>query len=349
MPQKIEGAKSRFGGVLLSTIAVLIICGVTSLCAQAQTSKKIDQFGNINAEDAMARLDLFALELRSHPESRGIIVASNKAGSPRGAFLRLTYGYQNYLVNARGIEPARVRVIEENKRESNFELWTLPINQLSAVPERGTRPEPPAPELFDEIWIGPEAKCFSDLSIELYKLADVLRFLSEALRQHSQAKAWIVIHPSTRDSRTINLRAINRARQSLIKSGIKADRILTGVSSPRTGSCASVRVWLAPSSSMKTDEAGYYSQLMNEAESTQYTARRVEFSGNQHIRDNVLRKQFVQQEGDLFSRKLLDQSLKNFNNLGTLYPVTLNDIGARLDREEKLIDLTIYFRERRKR
>ena len=49
------------------------------------------------------------------------------------------------------------------------------------------------------------------------------------------------------------------------------------------------------------------------------------------------------------SLKFLDQGLKNFNSLGTLYPVTLSDVEARLDREEKLIDLTIYFRERRRR
>jgi hypothetical protein len=48
----------------------------------------------------------------------------------------------------------------------------------------------------------------------------------------------------------------------------------------------------------------------------------------------------------VLSLKLLDQSLQNFNSLGSLYPVTLKDVEARLDREEKLIDLTIYFRER---
>jgi len=344
MPRKTEASKSRFGYVLLSALAVLTVCTL----AQAQAAKKIDQFGKINTEDAMVRLDLFALELRSHPESRGIIVANNRTGSPRGAFLRLLYGYQNYLVHVRGIEAARVRVIEaENKPASNFELWMLPINELSTVPERDTRREPPAPELFDEIWIGPGARCEADLSIELDKLEDGLRFLHEALQQHSQAKAWIVIHPSQRDSQAISLRTINKARQSLIKNGIKAERILTAVSSLRAGSCASVRMWLAPSSSTKTDEAVYYSQLLNEAESAGYTARRVEFYGNQHIRDNVLRKQFVQGEGDIFSRKLLEQGLKNFNSMGTLYPVTINDIEARLDREEKLIDLTIY--ERRKR
>jgi outer membrane protein assembly factor BamA len=67
-----------------------------------------------------------------------------------------------------------------------------------------------------------------------------------------------------------------------------------------------------------------------------------------HVRDNVLRKHFVQQEGDIFSRKLLDESLKNLGSVKEIYPVTLADVMARLDREEKLIDLTIAFRERRR-
>jgi outer membrane protein assembly factor BamA len=109
-----------------------------------------------------------------------------------------------------------------------------------------------------------------------------------------------------------------------------------------------VNLWIVPANSAKADEAGYYSELMSYAESAKYTMRRVEFAGNLHVRDNVLRKHFVQQEGDIFSRKLLDESLKNLGSVKEIYPVTLADVMARLDREEKLIDLTIAFRERRR-
>jgi hypothetical protein len=40
--------------------------------------------------------------------------------------------------------------------------------------------------------------------------------------------------------------------------------------------------------------------------------------------------------------------LKNLGSVKEIYPVTLADVMARLDREEKLIDLTIAFRERRR-
>lgn len=337
--------------LIVTILAGIVLFTCIGIKAQDQKRGKFDQFGNVNAEDAMARLDGFALELQSHQESRGIIVASNKIGSnvPRGTFLRLAYGYRNYLVKSRGIEAERISVIEgERKTESQFELWTLPRNELSTISEAAIAPEPPAPQFFDSLPIGPEAQCVGHLPLELYKLEDVLRILHDVLAHHSRAKVWIVVHARVRDSQAAAQTIVNRSRQLLIKDGIKSERILTAVSSPRSSTCGEVRLWIVPSNSAKADEAAYYSELLREAETNGYTLRRVEFSGNQHIRDNVLRKQFVQGEGDVLSLKLLDQGLKNFRSLGSLYPVTLNDVEARLDREEKLIDLTIYFRERRR-
>lgn len=350
MPLTITQRRRRSAAAVLSSIVVLLIFGINSIQAQT-TSAKFDEFGKINAEDAMARLDAFALELSSHPESRGIIVASNASGDniPRGTFLRLAYGYRNYLVSSRGIEGERISVVEGGRKaESRFELWTLPRNELSSMSEEATVPEPPAPQLFDSLPIGPEAQCVGQLPIELYKLEDGLRILRGVLVHHSRAKVWIVVHPRPRDSQAATQRIVNRSRQLLITDGLKAERILTAVGSPRSSTCGEVRLWIVPANSSKADEAAYNSELIQKAEANGYTMRRVEFSGNEHIRDNVLRKQFVQGEGDVLSLKLLDQGLKNFNSLGSLYPVTLNDVEARLNREEKLIDLTIYFRERRR-
>lgn len=349
MPLTFTKLRCRSAAAVLSGIFAVLIFGTHNVLAQAP-STKIDEFSNVNAEDAMARLDRFALELQTHPETRGIIVASNASGNriPRGKFLRLAYGYRSYLTKSRGVEDERISVVEgERKPESRFELWTLPRNELSTISEEAIAPEPPAPQLFDSLPIGPEAQCAGDLPIELYKLDDGLRILRGVLVHHSRAKVWIVVHPRTKDSPAATQRVVNRSRQLLIKDGVKAERILTAVGSPRSSTCGAVNLWIVPANSTEADETAYYSELLRKAETDGYTMRRVEFSGNEHIRDQVLRKQFVQGEGDLVSRKLLDQSLKNLNSLGTLYPVTLNDVEARLDREEKLIDLTIYFRERR--
>ena len=349
MPLTLARRRQLLMVAILNSI-VLFTC--TGIEAQDQTRGKIDQFGNINAEDAMARLDRFALELQAHPESRGIIVASNtiRQSVPRGTFLRLAYGYQEYLVKSRGVAAERISVAEgERKPETRFELWLLPRNELSTISEEASTAEPSAPQLFDSLPFGPEGRCVGELFIELYKLEDGLRILSEVLVHHSRAKAWIVVRPRTRDSRAAAQRMVNRSRQLLIKDGVKAERILTAVASPRSSTCGEVRLWIVPANSTRADEAAYFSELIKEIATTAYTMRRVEFIGNEHIRDNVLRRHFVQGEGDIFSQKLLEQSLKNVSSLGSLYPVTLNDVEARLDREEKLIDLTVYIRERRRR
>jgi len=338
--------------LIVTILSTILLFACTGIAAQDQNRGKIDQFGNINAEDAMARLDRFALELQSHPESRGIIVASNtiRHSAPRGTFLRLAHGYLNYLVRVRGVEAERISVAEgERKPETRFELWTLPRNELSSISEEAIAPEPPAPQLFDSLSIGPERQCVDHLPMALYKLDDGLRILRGVLSYHSRAKVWIVVHPRTRDTKVAAQGIVTRSRQLLIKDGVKAERILTAVGAPRSSTCGDVNLWIVPANSAKADEVGYYSQLMSDAESAKYTLRRVEFSGNQQISDQTLRKHLVHQEGDIFSRKLLDESLKNFSGVREIYPVTLADVVARLDREEKLIDLTIAFRERRRR
>lgn len=337
--------------LIVTILSTILLFACTGIAAQDQNRGKIDQFGVINAEDAMARLDRFALELQSHPESRGIIVASNTIShsAPRGTFLRLAHGYRNYLVKLRGVEAERISVAEgERKPETRFEFWTLPRNELSTISEEAIAPEPPAPQLFDSLPTGPEVQCVGHMPMALYKLDDGIRILRGVLSYHSRAKVWIVVHPRARDLQVAAQGIVTRSRQLLIKDGVKAERILTAIGSPRSSTCGEVRLWIVPANSTKADEAAYYSELVREAERNEYTLRRVEFSGNEQIRDDVLRKQLAQGEGDVLSLKLLDQGLKNFNNLGSLYPVTLNNVEARLDREEKIIDLTIYLRERRR-
>ena len=90
--------------------------------------------------------------------------------------------------------------------------------------------------------------------------------------------------------------------------------------------------------------------LIHEAEAKRYSTRRVEFHGNQYTGDRVLRREFVKglNEGDLFTRRSLLRSLRNVSKLKVIYPVRLSDVGVRLDRDEKLIDMLICFRERRR-
>ena len=54
------------------------------------------------------------------------------------------------------------------------------------------------------------------------------------------------------------------------------------------------------------------------------------------------------EEGDVFTRENLVQSLESVSKLKRIiYPVKLSDVIVRLDRAEKIIDMTICLKERR--
>jgi surface antigen-like variable number repeat protein len=329
---------------------LLIVSAFSFARAQDQRTGhgKFDHFGNVKTEDAMARLDAFAVRLNSNPNFHGLIIGHNQKDLGSGWLLRLGHGYLDYLVNKRGIDASRIKFVEgEPDREISFELWVLQAGETGPLVARVVESEPNSPQQFDTISLGDEGKCVGELFLELYTLEDGLRFFGEALRQQSQARAWIVIHPRSGESLAKANRTLNESRNLLIKNnGVRSERVLSAIGTRRSSICTDVNLWIAPSSSTKADEAAYYSHLMDDAMQSEYTVRRVEFSGNQHIRDNTLRRRFLQPAGDVFSRKVLEQSLKNLSRLRIIYPVTLSDVEVRLDRENKHVDFTIYSRER---
>jgi outer membrane protein assembly factor BamA len=87
---------------------------------------------------------------------------------------------------------------------------------------------------------------------------------------------------------------------------------------------------------------------MDQAEN-RYSIRRVEFVGNQYTRDNLLRVEMPGlREGDIFTKAILRKSLNDVSRLKSIYPITIDDVDVRLNREEKTIDMTLFFRERRR-
>lgn len=91
------------------------------------------------------------------------------------------------------------------------------------------------------------------------------------------------------------------------------------------------------------------SSLIRKAQKNRYLIRRVEFIGNEKTRDSVLRRRILLQEGNVFTRAILIKSLASVSTLKIVYPVTLNDVVALLNDEEKTIDVLICFKERRRR
>ena len=89
--------------------------------------------------------------------------------------------------------------------------------------------------------------------------------------------------------------------------------------------------------------------IIRDAEAKHYSIRRLEFLGNESISDWVLRKRMgALQEGEKFRKSNLVRSLKNVSRLKTLHPVRLSDVMLRLEESDKLVDMVICFKEKKR-
>ncbi|HMF57437.1 MAG TPA: outer membrane protein assembly factor BamA, partial [Pyrinomonadaceae bacterium] len=82
-------------------------------------------------------------------------------------------------------------------------------------------------------------------------------------------------------------------------------------------------------------------------EGKQFTLRRLEFLGNTFTRDNVLRREVLVNEGDIYNQRLIEFSVVKLNQLGYFEPVDEHrDIERRTNEEEGLVDVNIKVSER---
>ena len=100
--------------------------------------------------------------------------------------------------------------------------------------------------------------------------------------------------------------------------------------------------WSSPCAQPPEERAA----VMREAEKQKYTVRLVEFIGNEHVRDRVLRRRVLLNEGDLFKTRRVLRSIASLNTLRTINPVKLADIKIQLQKEDKTVNMLFCFHER---
>ncbi|HVG30404.1 MAG TPA: outer membrane protein assembly factor BamA [Pyrinomonadaceae bacterium] len=96
----------------------------------------------------------------------------------------------------------------------------------------------------------------------------------------------------------------------------------------------------------KPDE-GIADYVITIDEGKQFTLRRLEFAGNTFTRDNVMRREFVLNEGDIYNQEYVDYSVLRLNQLGFFDPVDKDkDIDFRQDEERAEVDVNVKVTER---
>lgn len=82
-------------------------------------------------------------------------------------------------------------------------------------------------------------------------------------------------------------------------------------------------------------------------EGKQFTLRRLEFTGNTFTRDNVLRREVLMNEGDIYNQSLFEYSVTRLNQLGYFNPIDKDkDADYRTNEEEGLVDVTMKVSEK---
>jgi hypothetical protein len=126
---------SRFNVVAVFLVLAFWMTGFAS-----DQLRNFDEFGDINCEDEMARLDNFALQLQNEPSTKGVVIFYGgrrfKGRLPkRGEAAARAARLKPYLVEKRGIPTDRVIVIDGGYREEfQVELWVIPANIMAPSP-----------------------------------------------------------------------------------------------------------------------------------------------------------------------------------------------------------------------
>jgi hypothetical protein len=119
-------------GLLVARVAVngySFECPLNATTATAKTTFRVshfkfDEYGDIDEEDEMARLDNLAITLGSDPTLQVHVVFYGGRFGPRREALARAARAKNYLVQTRGIEAGRVITIDGGYRnELSGELW----------------------------------------------------------------------------------------------------------------------------------------------------------------------------------------------------------------------------------
>src|SRR2546421_7962395 len=82
-------------------------------------------------------------------------------------------------------------------------------------------------------------------------------------------------------------------------------------------------------------------------EGKQFTLRRLEFTGNTFTRDNVLRREVLMNEGDIYNQNTFEFSVIRLNQLGYFNPIDKDkDVDFRTNEEEGTVDVTVKVAEK---
>lgn len=108
---------------------------VVSIPLPKLTSRKFDEFPDIQRNDEKARLDNFAIELQNDPTATAYVIVYPGRTSKRGDVQHHSNRIVEYLVHSRGLDERRIVTLVGTTREQlHVELWITPQGATPPTP-----------------------------------------------------------------------------------------------------------------------------------------------------------------------------------------------------------------------
>lgn len=218
---------------MLGALCVLLSCSSVFAQTSEPRARKVDEFGDIQASDLIARLDNLAIQLQNEPTARGFLIVYRERRDMPGLSNRYAHRMRDYLVNTRGIFRERVATVDGGIAGClTQELWMVP-------PGGAPQPRPdayfdtyqPSAYKFDE---HPYSSPHGPEEIVYWReppdeLLAYLEAFALELQKNPKSHGYLVAYRSTtRDSPTVTRTMLRTERNFLSqKFGIKPTQVKT--------------------------------------------------------------------------------------------------------------------------
>lgn len=219
--------------------ATLVLFGLCTVAVHARQerdtgAKLVDEFGDMLVTTWLAHLDNFAIELMNAPGSNGYIVAYMAPNKSPGWPLRRSQWARGYLITGRGLDGARVQVLNGGYRDEPFyQFWIVaPGAKLPVAPfdlgaalarEKGAY-------LFDRYVyydINPDETGIEHGYIGYLDEKGHYAPFAEALREDSAARGCIIAYATRRQRRNSDRRLAAQVKLGLLRNhAVGADRVV---------------------------------------------------------------------------------------------------------------------------
>jgi hypothetical protein len=212
----------RFLFLIIGLVAAMPFWPAVMAQEDSAPSLKLDEFAGLwSSCDYGGRLDSFTIELQNNPDSDGYIICYGPEGL---GSLRLDYT-KEYLLNGRGLDPARIKTLYGGRYSDLKEVFT----ELWIVPHGASPPETVSFKssvktfngMFDEFlfWEGPyDGEGIPQEYVTLAGFADVLG-------QQPESRAYIVVRSTKQATPGAWRRAANDVSARLHSNNISDERI----------------------------------------------------------------------------------------------------------------------------